>query len=64
MGATPEGMVIVFLLSVKMTLDARINSYVLVHFYITTLIDYSVFLEVARRGTTAPIALLNPPLMT
>ena len=35
MGTTPEGMGHHILLSVKMTLNARIN--VLVHFYITTL---------------------------
>ena len=45
MGATPEGMGHYILLSVKMTLNARINMFI-VHFYITTLTPlYSLSLQ-------------------
>ena len=54
MGATPEGMGYHILLSVKMTLNARIK-YVLVHFYITTLtLLYSLRLQGGSYSPPSP----------
>ena len=60
MGATPEGMGYHILLSVKMTLDVRINMFsaFLYHY-----MDSSIFLEAARRGGGA-IALQPPKSAT
>ena len=60
MGATPKGMGHHILLSVKMTLNARIN--LCFSAFLDQYIESFVLLEVARREATASIDPLNQPL--